>query len=171
MNALPTATACALPHGQAHGIPRAIQSGSVAGTVHAKRSEVKGPEVKTPDLKGPEVKMNQPWSPSHHGVQKVDASDSAPVVAPSPVTTPDAMMSLTAIEHLDFEHEVPCEDLTATGESADYLAELAEWVAAECPELCRRMMICRKHFEEINAVGALHTPWLPPPARIVQVLR
>ena len=56
MNALPTATACALPHGQAHGIPRAIQSGSVAGTVHAKRSEVKGPEVKTPDLKGPEVK-------------------------------------------------------------------------------------------------------------------
>ena len=57
MNALPTATACALPHGQAHGIPRAIQSGSVAGTVHAKRSEVKGPEVKTPDLKGPEVKF------------------------------------------------------------------------------------------------------------------
>ncbi|MBK7564428.1 MAG: hypothetical protein IPI21_09115 [Propionivibrio sp.] len=65
--------------------------------------------MKTPDLKGPEVKMNQPWSPSHHGVQKVDARDSAPIVAPSPVTTPDAMMSLTAIEHLDFEPEVPCE--------------------------------------------------------------
>jgi len=81
------------------------------------------------------------------------------------------MMSLTAIEHLDFEHEVPCEDLTATGESADYLAELAEWVAAECPELRRRMMICRKHFEEINAAGALHAPWLPLPARIVPVLR
>lgn len=107
----------------------------------------------------------------HHDYRKVDARDSVPVVAPSPVTTPDAMMSLTAIEHLDFEHEVPCEDLTATGESADYLAELAEWVAAECPELRRRMMICRKHFEEINAGGALHTPWLPPPARIVQVLR
>lgn len=106
---------------------------------------------------------------SHHVV--TSARDSAPVVAPSPVTTPDAMMSLTAIEHLDFEHEVPCEDLTATGESADYLAELAEWVAAECPELRRRMMICRKHFEEINAGGALHAPWLPPPARIVQVLR
>ena len=111
------------------------------------------------------------WSPSHHGVQKVDARDSAPIVAPSPVTTPDAMMSLTAIAHLDFEPEVPCEDLTATGESADYLAELAEWVAAECPELRRRMMICRKHFEEINAVVALHAPWLPLPARIVQVLR
>jgi len=114
--------------------------------------------------------MNQPWSPSHHGVQLVTRA-SAPIVAPSPVTTPDAMMSLTAIEHLDFEPEVPCEDLTATGESADYLAELAEWVAAECPELRRRMMICRKHFEEINAVGALHAPWLPLPARIVQVLR
>ena len=113
------------------------------------------------------------WSPSHHGVTQVTrgARDSAPIVAPSPVTTPDAMMSLTAIEHLDFEPEVPCEDLTATGESADYLAELAEWVAAECPELRRRMMICRKHFEEINAVGALHAPWLPLPARIVQVLR
>ena len=57
MNALPTATACALPHGQAHGLPRATRKGSVAGTVHAKRSEVKGPEVKTPDLKGPEVKF------------------------------------------------------------------------------------------------------------------
>jgi len=107
----------------------------------------------------------------HHDYRKVDARDSVPIVAPSPVTTPDAMMSLTAIEHLDFEPELPCEDLTATGESADYLAELAEWVAAECPELHRRMMICRKHFEEINAVGALHTPWLPLPARIVQVLR
>jgi hypothetical protein len=43
------------------------------------------------------------WSPSHHGVHKVDASDSAPVVAPSPVAAPDEMMSLAAIEHLDFE--------------------------------------------------------------------
>ena len=44
------------------------------------------------------------WSPSHHGVTQVTrgARDSATVVAPSPVTTPDAMMSLTAIEHLDF---------------------------------------------------------------------
>ena len=38
---------------------------------------------------------------SHHVV--TSARDSAPVVAPSPVTTPDAMMSLAAIEHLDFE--------------------------------------------------------------------
>ena len=44
---------------------------------------------------------------SHHVV--TSARDSETVVAPSPVTTPDAMMSLTAIEHLDFEHEVPCD--------------------------------------------------------------
>ena len=49
------------------------------------------------------------WSPSHHGVQKVSTREAAPVVAPSPVATPDGMMSLTAIEHLDFEPEVPCE--------------------------------------------------------------
>ena len=108
MNALPTATACALPHGQAHGLPRATRKGSVAGTVHAKRSEVKGPEVKTPDLNGPEVKMNQPCSPLHHGVQ-IETREATPIVAPSPVTTPDAMMSLTAIEHLDFEPERECE--------------------------------------------------------------
>ena len=45
----------------------------------------------------------------HHDYRKVDVRDVAPIVAPSPVTTPDAMMSLTAIEHLDFEPEVPCE--------------------------------------------------------------
>ena len=169
MNALPTATACALPHGQAHGIPRAIQSGSVAGTVHAKRSEVKGPEVKTPDLKGPEVKMNQPWSPSHHGVQKVDASDSAPIVAPSPVTTPDAMMSLTAIEHLDFRPT--CEDKTGNDEPADYIVETAQWVLTELPDVSPTWCICRTHFDEAIRVGLEYTPFLPPPLRIVQVLR
>lgn len=49
------------------------------------------------------------WSPSHHGVQKVSTREAAPVVAPSPVATPDGMMSLTAIEHLDFEPELPRE--------------------------------------------------------------
>ena len=44
---------------------------------------------------------------SHHVV--TSARDSAPIVAPSPVVSPDAMMSLAAIEHLDFEPEVPCE--------------------------------------------------------------
>ena len=45
----------------------------------------------------------------HHDYRKVDVRDLAPIVAPSPVTTPYAMMSLTAIEHLDFEPEVPCD--------------------------------------------------------------
>ncbi len=177
MNALPTATACALPHGQAHGIPRAIQSGSVAGTVHAKRSEVKGPEVKTPevktpDLKGPEVKMNQPWSPSHHGVQKVDASDSAPIVAPSPVTTPDAMMSLAAIEHLDFEPT--CESPAGCDTAADYA------IAARCPRCGRAWervaFACAEHWAsadisprrcpDCSHVAPRRNFW-----RIVQVLR
>ena len=39
----------------------------------------------------------------HHDYRKVDVRDLASIVAPSPVTTPDAMMSLAAIEHLDFE--------------------------------------------------------------------
>ena len=143
---------------------------AVCNTVTNARETLAIPSPTPPALPPQPYPPQCRYSPVHHGVQLVTRA-SAPVVAPSPVTTPDAMMSLTAIEHLDFEPEVPCEDLTATGESADYLAELAEWVAAECPELRRRMMICRKHFEEINAVGALHAPWLPLPARIVQVLR
>ena len=155
MNALPTATACALPHGQAHGLPRATRKGSVAGTVHAKRSEVKGPEVKTPDLNGPEVKMNQPCSPLHHGVQ-IETREATPIVAPSPVTTPDAMMSLTAIEHLDFESEVLC-DGAWDGE----LCQCAAFgvVVALCRG-CReggRSFICRRCWAECQSVG-----WLCP---------
>ena len=96
------------------------------------------------------------WSPSHHGVQKVDASDSAPVVAPSPVTTPDAMMSLTAIEHLDFEPEVLC-DWVWDGE----LCQCAAFgvVVALCRG-CReggRSFICRRCWAECQTAG-----WLCP---------
>ena len=155
MNALPTATACALPHGQAHGIPRAIQSGSVAGTVHAKRSEVKGPEVKTPDLNGPEVKMNHPCSPLHQGVQ-IETREATPIVAPSPVTTPDAMMSLTAIEHLDFEPERECEHpqhpLGEMGHSGP------AWALVEVIHLCASpsrtlVYVCRGGWDEAGARG------------------
>lgn len=155
MNALPTATACALPHGQAHGLPRAIQSGSVAGTVHAKRSEVKGPEVKTPDLNGPEVKMNQPCSPLHHGVQ-IETREATPIVAPSPVTTPDAMMSLTAIEHLDFEPEVPCDGAW----DGELCQNAAFGVVVALCRGCReggRSFICRRCWAECQSVG-----WLCP---------
>ena len=155
MNALPTATACALPHGQAHGLPRATRKGSVAGTVHAKRSEVKGPEVKTPDLKGPEVKMNQPWSPSHHGVQ-IETREATPIVAPSPVTTPDAMMSLTAIEHLDFEPEVPCDGVW----DGELCQNAAFGVVVALCRGCReggRSFICRRCWAECQTAG-----WLCP---------
>ena len=47
MNALPNATA----HAQLNGPPHAPFSGASRATVHAKRSEGKGPEGKGPDLK------------------------------------------------------------------------------------------------------------------------
>lgn len=43
---------------------------------------------------------NYMWSPSHHVVQLGDGPSN---VAPSPVTSPDEMMALRAIEHQDFE--------------------------------------------------------------------
>ena len=96
------------------------------------------------------------WSPSHHGVQKVDASDSAPIVAPSPVTTPDAMMSLTAIEHLDFEPERECEHpqhpLGEMGHSGP------AWALVEVIHLCASpsrtlVYVCRGGWDEAGARG------------------
>jgi hypothetical protein len=91
---------------------------------------------------------------SHHVV--TSARDSAPVVAPSPVTTPDAMMSLTAIEHLDFEPEVPCD-----GSWDDELCQCAAFgvVVALCRG-CReggRSFICRRCWDECQTAG-----WLCP---------
>ena len=98
------------------------------------------------------------WSPSHHGVTQVTrgARDSATVVAPSPVTTPDAMMSLAAIEHLDFEAEIPC-DGSLDGELCQNAAFGV--VVALCRG-CRqggRAFICRRCWSECQAVG-----WLCP---------
>ena len=91
---------------------------------------------------------------SHHVV--TSARDSAPVVAPSPVTTPDAMMSLTAIEHLDFEPEVPCD-----GSWDDELCQCAAFgvVVALCRG-CReggRSFICRRCWAGCQTAG-----WLCP---------
>ncbi len=91
---------------------------------------------------------------SHHVV--TSARDSAPVVAPSPVTTPDAMMSLAAIEHLDFEPEVPCD-----GSWDDELCQCAAFgvVVALCRG-CReggRSFICRRCWAECQTAG-----WLCP---------
>ena len=95
---------------------------------------------------------------SHHVVAYVTrgARGSAPIVAPSPVTTPDAMMSLTAIEHLDFEPEVPC-DGSWDGE----LCQCAAFgvVVALCRG-CReggRSFICRRCWDECQTAG-----WLCP---------
>ena len=96
------------------------------------------------------------WSPSHHGVQKVSTREAAPVVAPSPVTTPDAMMSLTAIEHLDFEPEVLCDGV--------WDGELCQCAAfGVVVALCRgcreggRSFICRRCWDECQTAG-----WLCP---------
>ena len=92
---------------------------------------------------------------SHHLVTSV-TRDSAPVVAPSPVTTPDAMMSLTAIEHLDFESEVLCDGV--------WDGELCQCAAfGVVVALCRgcreggRSFICRRCWAECQTAG-----WLCP---------
>ena len=121
------------------------------------------------------------WSPSHHGVTQVTrgARDSAPIVAPSPVTTPDAMMSLTAIEHLDFEPERECEHpqhpLGEMGHSGP------AWALVEVIHLCASpsrtlVYVCRGGWDEAGARGTYcqgcgenltrDQSW-----RIVQVLR
>lgn len=91
---------------------------------------------------------------SHHVV--TSASDSAPVVAPSPVTTPDAMMSLTAIEHLDFEPERECEHpqhpLGEMGHSGP------AWALVEVIHLCASpsrtlVYVCRGGWDEAGARG------------------
>lgn len=92
----------------------------------------------------------------HHDYRKVDARDSVPIVAPSPVTTPDAMMSLTAIEHLDFEPERECEHpqhpLGEMGHSGP------AWALVEVIHLCASpsrtfVYVCRGGWDEAGARG------------------
>lgn len=92
------------------------------------------------------------YSPQHHVVQVGNASS----VAPSPVTTPDAMMSLTAIEHLDFEPERECEHpqhpLGEMGHSGP------AWALVEVIHLCASpsrtlVYVCRGGWDEAGARG------------------
>lgn len=115
---------------------------------------------------------------SHHVV--TSARDSAPVVAPSPVTTPDAMMSLTAIEHLDFEPEVPCEHSRHRARHADESAAFLVQVIGFCHlGGGERYALCRSGYALSWRVGVLcpvcrspfTEPGQEPPLRIVQVLR
>ncbi len=119
------------------------------------------------------------WSPSHHGVQLV-TREAAPVVAPSPVTTPDAMMSLTAIEHLDFEPEVPCEHSRHRARHADESAAFLVQVIGFCHlGGGERYALCRSGYALFWRFGVLcpvcrspfTEPGQEPPLRIVQVLR
>lgn len=113
---------------------------------------------------------------SHHVV--TSARDSAPIVAPSPVTTPDAMMSLTAIEHLDFEPEVPCEH--SHHESGEYGHSGPGWalVATRCPKCGDgATYVCCRGWWDYSSTGVLTCPNCcamgrrDDLVRIVQVLR
>ena len=95
------------------------------------------------------------WLALHHGVQ-IETREAAPVVAPSPVTTPDAMMSLTAIEHLDFEPEVPCDGVW----DGELCQNAAFGVVVALCRGCReggRSFICRRCWAECQTAG-----WLCP---------
>ena len=112
--------------------------------------ESRDPYRTDPNLTGPTAYS---VAASHHVVQLGDGPSN---VAPSPVTTPDAMMSLAAIEHLDFEPEVLC-DGAWDGE----LCQCAAFgvVVALCRG-CReggRSFICRRCWAECQSVG-----WLCP---------
>ena len=92
----------------------------------------------------------------HHDYRKVDVRDLASIVAPSPVTTPDAMMSLTAIEHLDFEPEVPCDGVW----DGELCQNAAFGVVVRLCRGCReggRSFICRRCWAECQTAG-----WLCP---------
>lgn len=116
----------------------------------------------------------------HHDYRKVDARDPATIVAPDPVTAPDAMMSLTAIEHLDFEPEVPCEHSRHRARHADESAAFLVQVIGFCHlGGGERYALCRSGYALSWRVGVLcpvcrspfTEPGQEPPLRIVQVLR
>ena len=159
------------PNDSGNGASNAMQRkgcNDVCNTVTNARETLAIPSPTPPALPPQPYPPQCRYSPVHHGVQLVTRA-SAPIVAPSPVTTPDAMMSLTAIEHLDFRPT--CEDKTGNDEPADYIVETAQWVLTELPDVSPTWCICRTHFDEAIRVGLEYTPFLPPPLRIVQVLR
>ena len=135
---------------RAHGV---LSESSVSLHIHAHdrkgdRREERG------ERKGREGRVET----SHHGVTQVTrgARDSATIVAPDPVTAPDAMMSLTAIEHLDFEPEVPCDG----ARDGELCQNAAFGVVVALCRGCReggRSFICRRCWAECQTAG-----WLCP---------
>lgn len=90
---------------------------------------------------------------SHHCVTQV-TRETATVVAPSPLTAPDEMMSLTAIGHLDFEPDVTCD-----ARDADDDAPCPNHAWAVVVTLCRdcraagRQLVCAPCWDVTVAVG------------------
>lgn len=119
--------------------------------------------------------ISQGVETSHHVVTSARGcarAATAPLVAPSPVTTPDAMMSLAAIEHLDFEPR--CESRAGCDTAADYAT--AAWcprcgrawepVAFACAEHWASADISPRRCPDCSHVAPWRNFW-----RIVQVLR
>ena len=128
---------------------------AVCNTVTNARETLAIPSPTPPALPPQPYPPQCRYSPVHHGVQLVTRA-SAPIVAPSPVTTPDAMMSLTAIEHLDFEPERECEHpqhpLGEMGHSGP------AWALVEVIHLCASpsrtlVYVCRGGWDDAGARG------------------
>ena len=146
------------PNDSGNGASNAMQRkgcNAVCNTVTNARETLAIPSPTPPALPPQPYPPQCRYSPVHHGVQLV-TRDSAPVVAPSPVTTPDAMMSLTAIEHLDFEPERECEHpqhpLGEMGHSGP------AWALVEVIHLCASpsrtlVYVCRGGWDEAGARG------------------
>jgi len=101
---------------------------------------------------------------SHHVV--TSARDSAPVVAPSPVASPDAMMSSATLEDLDFEPQ--CDALTRSGDRCP----TAAWaVVVHLCHDCRdgESLCCRPCWERASAVGWTCTCGRRMPGRYIRV--
>ena len=128
---------------------------AVCNTVTNARETLAIPSPTPPALPPQPYPPQCRYSPVHHGVQLVTRA-SAPIVAPSPVTTPDAMMSLTAIAHLDFEPERECEHpqhpLGEMGHSGP------AWALVEVIHLCASpsrtlVYVCRGGWDDAGARG------------------
>ena len=110
---------------------------------------------------------------SHHVVAYVTrgARGSAPIVAPSPVTTPDAMMETSVIEHLDFEPTCEGVEWRECGRAADLVVE-GHVSAAEG----RVVLLCRQCWSAYGLVSLICAVTMRSESRdehahIVQVLR
>lgn len=120
------ALATAVANGLAHEGANAV----VPPSGNAKRSEVNGPDLTSPDL-------NFRSSPLHHGVGLGDS---------------EAQVEMMTIEHLDFEHQQPCEHGQHATHHADEPAMfLVEDSATECGRPAGRYFLCLSGWEAMRS--------------------